>query len=82
MNVKFSPRPSVIPPIPPQYRDLTARETEVMEGLADGLPYKEVADKLSISYSAVHKHQQKIYAKLRVMNRTEATVKWRQLTRA
>jgi len=53
-----------------------------MEGLADGLPYKEVADKLSISYSAVHKHQQKIYAKLRVMNRTEATVKWRQLTRA
>src|SRR6266542_4473544 len=61
---------------------LTERETAVMEGLAKGLPYKEIADELGISFSAVHNHLHKIYVKYHVTNRTEASIKWRDSTRA
>ncbi len=47
-----------------------------MERLAQGLLYKEIADNLNVSYSAVHKLQHKIFLKLQVTNRTEAVVKW------
>jgi len=55
---------------------LTPRENEVMLHLAEGLPYKEIADKMGFSFSSVHKHQHKIFKKLRVTNRTEAIRKW------
>lgn len=55
---------------------LTKREREVMSLLSRGLLYKEVADELRISYSAVHKHQHKIFKKLQVSNRSEASRKW------
>ncbi len=63
-------------------RQLTARENQVMDGLAKGLLYKEIADELGISFSAVHKHQHKIFNKLRVSNRTEAISKWCDQQRA
>ena len=59
-----------------QRAELTEREKAVMNGLSEGRLYKEIADKLGISYSAVHKHQQKIFKKLHVNNRTEATKRW------
>jgi NarL family two-component system response regulator LiaR len=55
---------------------LTGRENEVMSFLADGLIYKEIADKLQISYSAVHKYQHNIFVKFRVSNRSEAIRVW------
>ncbi len=55
---------------------LTPRENEVMCCFARGLLYKETADALGISFSAVHKHQQCIYRKLGVANRTEALTKY------
>jgi NarL family two-component system response regulator LiaR len=55
---------------------LTSREKEVMKWLEEGLLYKEIADKMGISFSAVHKHQHNIFKKLRVTNRTEAIRKW------
>lgn len=55
---------------------LSPREIEVMNNLANGLLYKEIAEKLGVSFSAVHKHQHNIFRKLRVMNRTEAVAKW------
>jgi Response regulator containing a CheY-like receiver domain and an HTH DNA-binding domain len=55
---------------------LTQREIDVMGLLAHGLLYKEIADELGISYSAVHKHQHKIFKKLGLNNRSEATRKW------
>ncbi len=55
---------------------LSKRECEVMERLAQGLLYKEIADNLNVSYGAVHKLQHKIFLKLQVTNRTEAVVKW------
>jgi DNA-binding NarL/FixJ family response regulator len=64
---------------PPPYNSalLTHRENLVMKCLADGLLYKEIADRLKISYSAVHKLQHKIFIKLKVANRSEAISKWR-----
>ena len=51
---------------------LSARETEVLQQLAKGLLYKEIADKLSVSTATVRQHIHKIYEKLHVQNRTEA----------
>jgi DNA-binding NarL/FixJ family response regulator len=55
---------------------LSVRENEVMRRLAEGLLYKEIADKLEISYAVVHKLLHKIFVKLHVSNRTEAISKW------
>ena len=58
-------------------RPLSGRENEVMKHLRQGLLYKEIADKMGISFTAVHKLQHKIFVKLRVGNRTEAVNKWK-----
>jgi DNA-binding NarL/FixJ family response regulator len=55
---------------------LTRREDEVMRAMAKGSLNKEIADELGISPSTVHKHQQSIFRKLHVGNRTEATLRW------
>ena len=46
----------------PDYH-LTAREKEVLSCIVDGLAYKMIADKLSISYETVRSHVKKIYEK-------------------
>src|SRR5579871_4870133 len=51
---------------------LSARENEILQLLARGLLYKEIADQLSISTSTVRQHIHRIYEKLHVQNRTEA----------
>ncbi len=56
---------------------LTVRENEVIRYLAKGFLYKEIADKMGISFAIVHKLQHKIFVKLHVSNRTEAINKWR-----
>jgi len=48
-----------------------------MNGLKKGQPYKEIADHLQVSYSAVNFHLQRIYRKLRVGNKIEAINKLR-----
>jgi len=58
---------------------LTAREIEVLEKLAKGKLYKEVADCLNIALGTVKQHVHKIYQKLHVQNRTEAINKYRDL---
>jgi DNA-binding NarL/FixJ family response regulator len=45
---------------------------EILELLAKGLFYKEIALELSISTGTVRQHIHKIYEKLHVQNRTEA----------
>jgi NarL family two-component system response regulator LiaR len=55
---------------------LTSRESEVLQHIAKGHLYKEVADSLNISIETVKKHLRSIYAKLQVQNRTEAVVKY------
>ena len=51
---------------------LSKRENEILQLLAKGLLYKEIADKLVISVGTVRQHIHKIYEKLHVQNRTEA----------
>jgi len=51
---------------------LSNRENEILQLLAKGLLYKEIADQLSISVGTVRQHIHKIYEKLHVQNRTEA----------
>lgn len=55
---------------------LSPREREVLEFLAKGLPYKEIADLLAVSIETVRKHCHNIYEKLQVSSRTEAVVKY------
>ena len=51
---------------------LSNRENEILQLLAKGLLYKEIANQLSISVATVRQHIHKIYEKLHVQNRTEA----------
>jgi DNA-binding NarL/FixJ family response regulator len=55
---------------------LSARETEILELLAKGLLYKEIAAQLNISQETVRKHVYHIYEKLHVNNRVEAVNKF------
>jgi len=55
---------------------LNNREAAVMEGLAAGLLYKEIADRLRVTVCVVHKLQHKVFLKLHVTNRTEAVQRW------
>lgn len=51
---------------------LTDRENEILEYLAKGFLYKEIANELFISRETVKKHIHNIYEKLHVQSRTEA----------
>jgi len=55
---------------------LSKREKEILESLAKGLLYKEIADLLFISPQTVRKHVYHIYEKLHVGNRIEAVNKF------
>ncbi len=56
--------------------NLSTREQEVLDCLAKGFLYKEIADKLGISYETVHTYIRRIYEKLQVRTRTEAVAKF------
>ena len=51
---------------------LSNREKEILQLLAKGLLYKEIAEQLTITTGTVRIHIHKIYEKLHVQNRTEA----------
>jgi DNA-binding CsgD family transcriptional regulator len=51
---------------------LTKREREMLDLLAKGYRYKEIADQLFISFETVRTHIHHIYEKLHVQSRTEA----------
>lgn len=55
---------------------LTKREHEILTLLAKGLAYKQIAEKLGISFGTVQTHLHTIYGKLHVQSRTEAVVKF------
>ena len=56
----------------PSLEMLTSREQELLQLLAQGLRYKEIADKLYLSTDTVRTHIRNIYRKLEVQSRTEA----------
>ena len=58
--------------------ELSEREQQVLDLLSQGLIYKEIAEKLGISYETVHTYIRRIYEKLQVRTRTEAVAKFLQ----
>ena len=58
--------------------ELSDREQQVLDLLSQGLIYKEIAEKLGISYETVHTYIRRIYEKLQVRTRTEAVAKFLQ----
>ena len=63
-------------PSPQATENLSPREQEVLDCLSQGFLYKEIAEKLNISYETVHTYVRRIYEKLQVRTRTEAVAKF------
>jgi LuxR family maltose regulon positive regulatory protein len=58
---------------------LTARELDILRGMAEGLSNKEIGQKLFVSAGTVKAHSAAIYRKLEVANRTEAIARAKDL---
>jgi DNA-binding NarL/FixJ family response regulator len=56
-------------------QSLSPREAEVLDLLAKGYLYKEIAEMTQVTYATVHTHIRHIYEKLHVHSRTEAVAK-------
>jgi DNA-binding NarL/FixJ family response regulator len=54
---------------------LSKREQETLALLSEGFRYKEIADKMGISFNTVREYVHSIYQKLHVTSRTEAVMK-------
>ena len=78
-----SPITSAEPPfgtplsLPPD--SLTPRELEILRLVAQGLSNTEISQRLYLALSTVKGHNQRIFDKLQVQNRTEAVVRAREL---
>lgn len=65
------PRPAL-----PEMESLSDREAQVLSGLAQGRPYKDIGAGLGISENTVRTYIRRIYEKLQVNSRTEAVAKF------
>ena len=59
-----------------RHSNLTPREQEILEQLAQGFLYKEIAARLGIAFDTVQWHIRHIYQKLHVRSRSEAIAKY------
>jgi two-component system nitrate/nitrite response regulator NarL len=57
---------------------LTARETEVVELVAEGLSNKHIGRVMNLQEKTIKHHMTEILSKLGASNRTEAAIRWRQ----
>jgi DNA-binding NarL/FixJ family response regulator len=60
----------------PHEERLSNRENEILQLLADGLLYKEIADRLGLAYSTVNTYVKSIYQKLNVSSRSQAVASY------
>lgn len=61
---------------PDETAELSPREREVLDGLAEGQAYKQIADKLEVSIHTVRNYIRRIYEKLHVRSSAEAVAKY------
>jgi DNA-binding NarL/FixJ family response regulator len=61
--------------------DLSPREQEVLDLLARGYLYKEIAERLNISVPTVNTYVRRVYEKLHVRSRAQAVAKYAHLER-
>ena len=66
-------QPSVLPPDPP-FPELTRREDEILQFLAQGQPNSAIADRLLVSEKTVRNHLSIVFDKLDVASHAEAIV--------
>lgn len=71
--------PQFAAPEPRQVEDLTPRELQVLQQLAQGSPNKVIAKQLGVSEHTIKFHINRIFKKLGVRSRTEAVVRGTQL---
>jgi two-component system, NarL family, response regulator YdfI len=64
--------PGATSPVVASHEELTARELEVLAMLAEGLPNREIADRLGVSEHTIKFHISSILEKLGATTRTEA----------
>ena len=69
-------------PSPAEPDNLSPREREVLELLARGYLYKEIADALHISVPTVNTHIRRIYEKLHVRSRSQAIARFTYIPNA
>jgi DNA-binding CsgD family transcriptional regulator len=62
-----------------QQLNLSKRELEVLQLMADGLSNKEIADKLFVSLSTIKTHSNNLFDKMNVERRTQAIDKGKRL---
>ena len=62
--------------LPSEQNNLSPREREVLELLARGFLYKEIAETLNISMPTVNTHIHRIYEKLHVRSRAQAIARF------
>ena len=60
-----------------EVEELSPREREILELLADGFPNKIIANRLGLTDGTVRWHLRHVYNKLHVRSRTEAALKFR-----
>ena len=72
--VTIATSPSVIHASQAQTRGLSARELNVLEGLKEGLPNKQIARQLEITEATVKVHVKSILRKTGVRNRTQVAM--------
>lgn len=63
-------------PVAEKQTHLSPREQAVLDCLAKGLTYKQIADQLEISIDTIRTYLRRIYEKLHVQSRTEAVAKY------
>ena len=73
-----APRAAIAPDHDLEFQDLTVREREILELLAQGLDNNRIADKLGISQKTVRNHVSTVMAKLGLQNRSQAIVRARE----
>lgn len=62
---------------PSEMEELSPREREILELVAQGFPNKEIASRIGISDGTIRWHLRHVYEKLHVRSRTEAAIKFR-----
>jgi DNA-binding NarL/FixJ family response regulator len=64
----------------PSYPELSQREQEVLDLLAQGYLYKEIAERLNVTIPTVNTYVRRMYEKLQVRSRAQAVAKYANLS--
>ncbi|MBL7942985.1 MAG: response regulator transcription factor [Flavobacteriales bacterium] len=65
----------IAPQKPETDYQLSTREKEILQLLAQGKSYKQIADVLGLAFETIRSHMKRIYSKLHVSSNTEAVMK-------